>query len=131
MNLHQIVDEYQRLHKPAFDHELAYFATQSSLPDAIRNAALARMPDGKHSHQRRRSMSTLQAAAGALLQVKTDIEGCAGLDELYTLVRRVAGRIPDFGELRVYDTALRIGVSWPDAGPRLPPRRYAKGRPEP
>jgi hypothetical protein len=110
MDLASIVEDYLTNYKPELDEDLAYFKRQPDLARAIENAALARLPYGKHPHQRRRKVATLQAAADALLQARSEIRNCTRFDRLYDLGERVTGGIRDFGELCIYDTALRIGA---------------------
>jgi hypothetical protein len=92
------------------DSLLQHFA-QLQLDQAIRDAALARTQDGsKHSHQQRIEISSLEAAAASLLQVRGRIEQCETFEALYDLICEVTGHVERFGRLARYDTALRIGA---------------------
>jgi hypothetical protein len=67
MDFAALVADYVTNHRDRAQRELRYYMIQRSLADAIREAALSRLPSGKHhSHQRRIPLHVLQAANSRL-----------------------------------------------------------------
>jgi hypothetical protein len=63
MNLVAIIRGYTSRHRERARREMSHYIIQRSLKEAIREAALSRLPIGKrHPHQRRIPQYVLQAA---------------------------------------------------------------------
>ena len=106
-----LVRKYRKNDKPRLDALLAFYRSQSSLRDAVHTAGYARNYDcKKHSHQSRTPQSSLQKVRAILQRKLSDIYKCESFDELHQLVERTTEEVRWFGELAVYDTALRIGA---------------------
>jgi hypothetical protein len=104
----EVVDAYIRDHRDAGQDERRFYASQSSLADAVEAAALCELPDGKrHPHQRRIPGRVLRQAATALTNAGFAVDT---FDELHEVVRTTIGPLRGIGELAVYDIAYRIGA---------------------
>src|ERR1700730_2751307 len=69
--------------------EMRFFATQRRLGEAIRDAALCRLPSGKrHPHQRRLPKTVLENAERRLLRVGDELAQAADFATLHRLVER-------------------------------------------
>lgn len=105
------VDDYIARYRHAAGRELAYFRRLRTDEDAVRQAALARLPSGKrHPHQRRIPRASLEESARRLLGNLPVLRRASSFDELFDLIEASIRPIPKIGELTVYDTALRIGA---------------------
>jgi hypothetical protein len=70
---------------------------------------MAKRPDGKrHSHQRRLKSQDMLPVKNRLLDNREQLTAAPSFATVYHLVRACAGR--GFGELAIYDTALRLGA---------------------
>ncbi len=88
--------------------ERRYYTMQRNLRDAVRVAALSKLPGGgRHPHQRRIHGRVLQQAANALAKGKLTF---ATFDDLHEAVRTTVEPIRGIGELAIYDIANRIGA---------------------
>lgn len=105
-----VVSDYISEHRARVTREMNFYAEQPSLEAAIEVAALARLKDKRHAHQRRIRTPVLQRSMEALLHVADELQACPSFDELFHLVEAVIGPIDGIGELAVYDTALRLGA---------------------
>jgi len=106
-----VIAAYIRDYRRHCSDELTWFAGQPSLKDAVWGAAMALRPDGKRlDHQRRIPASVLRTAAATLLHRAESIGASQSFAELFELVRAAVSGIRGFGELAIYDTALRIGA---------------------
>lgn len=107
INLSRLVRRYQkRVH---LDNHLAFYRDLPTVEGSIETAAMARLPNGKrHSHQYRIPSAVLENVKNNLLQRQGELERSANFDDIYRIVEEC--RVPGFGELAIYDTALRIGV---------------------
>lgn len=110
--LEQIVDRYIFEHRDRARRELQYYAIQHTFEDAIKLAALSKLPNGKkHPHQYRISGHTLDAAKEVLLSVSGELRECRKFEDLIGKVDSEIRRpIKGIGKLAVYDIALRIGA---------------------
>ena len=82
------------------------------LKRAIKESAIAIGPNGKkHPHQRRIPKKILKKVARILVKNKGKINHCNSFEDLINLVYQKVKKVKGFGELCVYDTALRIGAS--------------------
>ena len=111
MNFGAIVKDYTSRHPERARRELRYYIIQRSLQDAIREAALSRLPGGKrHSHQRRIPLHVLQAAERRLQAIAGQVQTAKSFAELHRLIERHIKPIRGIGDLAVYDIAHRIGM---------------------
>jgi hypothetical protein len=107
-SLDAIITHYLDNYGDDADCELRFYRVQRTLDDALKKAALARLPSGKRAHhQRRLSASALNAAWLALKQC--DFNACKDFHELFCMIEKTVRSIDGIGELYVYDTSLRIG----------------------
>ena len=111
MSLEQIVHAYIITWRRHAKEELEYYASQGSIRDAIRVAALSfRGKDEKrHDHQRRIPASVLATAERRLQAAAEELERASSFDELHDLISEKIGEIQGLGDLTVYDIAHRIG----------------------
>ena len=110
-SLEEIVARYDADHRARSRRELRFFEIQKSLEDAVRLAALAKMPSGKRfRHQYRIPRTSLEKAAAVLLSNLSLVKAATTFEELHRVIENLTGEIPKIGELMVYDTALRIGA---------------------
>lgn len=117
--LSRVVKLYLREFAPRNREELDHYRHFDTLHEAVEHAAMARNLDGKvHAHQRRVGRRVLAKARAVLLSRLPDIEACESFDELLMLVEASTSKIPRFGELAAYDTALRIGA-WLKMSPEV------------
>ncbi len=106
-NLSRLVRLYQeRVH---LDNHLAFYRDLPTLEGSIETAAMARLRNGKrHSHQWRIPRAVLENVKNNLIERQDELERSADFDDIYRIVHEC--RVSGFGELAIYDTALRIGV---------------------
>lgn len=105
--LAELVDEYRGRFRSS--DQLDFYAGLDSLETAIDYAALAKRPDGKrHSHQTRLKREHLLAVKHALTENRGQLRQARSFADIIRLVRACA--VPGFGELAVYDAALRLGA---------------------
>lgn len=106
-----VVQDYIARYRDRANNELASFEMLNSLEEAIERAARAEVEGGKkHDHQWRIPEAVLARAGKELLAKRAQISKCTGFDSLIELVETTAGSIRGFGELAIYDTAVRIGA---------------------
>ena len=106
-NLARLVQHYQE-HGRLDDH-LGFYRNLPTLECSIETAAMARLWNGKrHSHQRRIPGTVLERVKNNLLERQRELERAADFDGICRVVEEC--RVAGFGELAIYDTALRIGV---------------------
>src|SRR4051794_33628795 len=106
-----ILRHYDTNHKLRVTREEAWFASSSTIEDAISRAALATDERGKRCHHQRRITKTaMQAARASLLERKDEVNNATTFDELLTTVTNAMSDIHGIGELYRYDAALRIGT---------------------
>ena len=109
--LQGVVSAYIRDYRDPCADELNWFAERSNLKEAIWAAAMALRPDGKRlDHQRRIPSTVLRAAATALLHRHQALARSQSFADLFAIVENATTGARGFGELGVYDTALRIGA---------------------
>src|SRR5262249_18052851 len=105
------VDEYISRYRQHAQRELRYYIIQHSFADAIREAALSRLPNGKrHSHQWRIPGHALQVAEQRLQARAKELRGAKSFSELHDLIERQIKPIHGIGDLAIYDIAHRIGA---------------------
>lgn len=110
-SLRDVVRDYIFRYRNRSNDELDFFQTMRSLNEAIQKAAMAELEDGKrHDHQWRIPAAVLARAGKALLAKGDQISMCTSFESLIELVETTVGSIRGFGELAIYDTAVRIGV---------------------
>ena len=106
-----LVDDYIKRHRRRLARELEYFSNANrSDEDAISRATLARLPGGKHPHQRRIPPASLEQSRILLLENLPRLRDTKSFDQLHNLVSELIKPVSKIGELAVYDTALRIGA---------------------
>ncbi len=109
MNNEVIIRSYIKDCKPNLVKELDYYKAMPSLFEAISAAALALNHKGnRHNHQRRLKSSTLLLVKENLLSKYDAIQIVENFGTLYDIVK--SSREIGFGELAIYDAALRIGA---------------------
>jgi hypothetical protein len=107
-HLDQLVDEYLAEHVQRLRERLDFFKALGSIEEVIDRAPEGRGADGKmHPHQHNVGYEICRAVAKKLLVRKSEIESCTSFEELIRLVEE--SRVYRFGELSIYDCALRIG----------------------
>ena len=107
--LSALVSEYKRIRCNGPGDWLDYYAQLPTLEATIEHAALAREPEGqKHGHQQRLPNSVLRSASDELLRARDRLGACQRFEELIAVVEDC--RVPGFGQLAIYDTAVRIGA---------------------
>lgn len=110
-SFNEVVQDYIDRYRARANQELSFFRRLNSLDEAIERAARAEVEGGKkHDHQWRIPETALARAGKDLLAKRAQISKCTGFDSLIELVETTAGSIRGFGELAIYDTAVRIGV---------------------
>jgi len=111
MKFAAIVRDYTSRHRERARRDVRYYMIQRSLEDAIREAALSRLPGGRrHPHQRRIPLSVLQAAERRLQAIGAQLRAAKSFAELHDIIDRHIKPIRGIGELAVYDIAHRIGA---------------------
>ena len=98
--------------RPERDCELWHFRSRARTDEeAVSDAALARRPNGKrHPHQYRIPLASLRKSRRLLLKNLPKIRRKKSFQELIDLVEDLTEEVERWGELAVYDTALRIGA---------------------
>lgn len=110
-NLGEIVAAYIRDHQARAHQEHDWFASQPSLREAVRLAALAQDCCGKRlSHQRRIPHGVLLRCQRRLLDHIREIRTCRTFDQLHETIVRALRGVRGAGELYYYDTAERISA---------------------
>lgn len=110
-NLPLIVAHYIRKHRPRAQAELASFAAEPSLEDAVRRAGRAELSGQRRDpHHRRRRQEDLDAAVARLVAGLASLEACTSFEAVHERVEAITKVVPNLGELYVYDTALRIAA---------------------
>jgi hypothetical protein len=109
--LEALVDDYIQWFRPERERELSQFRSARTDEDAISDAALARLPDGKkHRHQCRNPPASLKESRRLLLDNLSQVRDTTSFQELIELVDHLIRPLDRMGEMVVYDTALRIGA---------------------
>lgn len=109
-DLDSIVERYITRKRDGALEELKDFQRLPSFRDCVRQAGLARRPDGKRfDHQRRIPPNALRAFTNMLLRKETALRSCRTFEALLGLIETESLKLWKKAELTVYDTALRIG----------------------
>lgn len=109
--MEKLVNIYIQKIRPKVNEEYHFFSEQSSIGNAIRQAALAINCEGKrYSHQRRLSQSILDEAYEILINESVSFVDIGSFEELHSLIERLVINKKGIGPLYVYDTSLRIGA---------------------
>jgi len=109
LSLEEIVDRYIHDYRPDAVEEIAYFANQPSLDQAVELAAMSITQRGKrHPHQRRIPRVVLEEARNVLRSLP--LKQCRSFHELFCCLSDNLDPIPGIGELTVYDIATRMGA---------------------
>jgi hypothetical protein len=109
MNIRFYIKQYEENTKIGLNNFLHKYKSLENLDDVISYATLAKLPTmNKHFHQRRLKNEIMNIVKQKLLLRKHDIESCHTFDEVISIVKAEA--IKGFGELAIYDTALRISA---------------------
>lgn len=107
--LKSLVKRYKTNKRQKCQDEGDYYRKMPSLRIAINNAATGIGANGKrHRHQWRLDEQVLKQVANCLVKREDEIAACKDFDSLMRLIESC--RIRGFGELAIYDTALRIGA---------------------
>lgn len=110
-SFNEVVQDYIDRYRAGANQELSFFRRLNSLDEAIEKAAKAEVEGGrKYGHQWRIPAAVLARACRALLAKRAQISECTIFERLIELVEATAGSIRGFGELAIYDTAVRIGA---------------------
>lgn len=108
MTLEMYVKEYIKNNKKSLNNYLEKYSSLNNIEDAIKYGATARLSnENKHSHQRRLKVEILEQVRDKLLEEVEKIKKCTSFEELIEIVEEC--KESGFGELAIYDTALRIG----------------------
>ena len=112
MKLEALVAKYRAEDATRLQQRLEYFHGLKSFSTVIEDAALAKEPEWseyrKHPHQWRLQEAKLKEVAGKLLRQADKLRACRSFEEVFHIVD--LARVPRFGDLAVYDTALRIAA---------------------
>lgn len=109
MKYETVVNDYMENCRGFLMLDLEYYKAMPSLLEAISAAALALDHKGeKHSHQKRLKVLVLERAKEMLLSKHDEIQAVKNFDDLYEIIR--LDKVPGYGELAIYDAALRIGA---------------------
>lgn len=112
MSRTELIERYKERDKPNLDRLLSHYNRLAPFEEVIKDAALAKTPEGKrHPHQRRIRKEVLEHAAKVLLDSIDEINSCNSFESLIELVEEKTKELKGFGELAIYDTSLRIGVN--------------------
>lgn len=111
-SLEEIVQDYIDTRRHCAKEEMEYFGGHpTTLPEAIRIAALAINSKGKrHSHRRRIPLSMLGDFRRGLLRKSKALRSCKSFPDLMAISEKIAAGIWKHSELTVYDTTHRIGA---------------------
>jgi hypothetical protein len=105
-----ILRHYDTHHRPRVEQERRWFASSTSLEEAIKRATLAVDHRGKRfHHQRRIPPKALDEASATLLNATDQIGNAFDFDDLIEIVTRLIADVRRTGELYRYDSSLRIG----------------------
>lgn len=115
-SLGELIRIYERGHGRRLDAYLAKFENQLTLNEAIKVVHLYENQQ-VHPHQRRVGRSIFEDVVIPSLLVRVaEIEACQSFHDLHSCIKNLTSHVRRFGELAVYDTALRIGANrklWP------------------
>lgn len=108
MNLEMYVKKYIKNNKKSLNNYLKKYRSLKNIEDAIQFGAMAKLSNGnKHPHQRRLKVEIMEEVKNRLLSEVDKIKKCRSFEELIKIVEKC--KESGFGELAIYDTALRIG----------------------
>ena len=108
MNLEMYVKKYIKNNKKSLNNYLKKYSSLKNIEDAIQFGAMAKLSNGnKHPHQRHLKVEIMKAVKNRLLLEVDKIKKCTSFEELIKIVENC--KESGFGELAIYDTALRIG----------------------
>jgi hypothetical protein len=122
LRLHKLVSIYNVTYAPILDAQLERYRRLDSLETVVRFDNLYKYKDSEdqrekiYHHQRRLGAYILNTACDELSANLEGIAQCQSFRELLHCIESVTKPVPRFGELAVYDTALRIGANrniWP------------------
>jgi len=122
LRLEKLVCIYQLAYEPKLDAQLKRYCGLDSLETVVRFENLYKYEDKNdrnekiYAHQRHLGAGILKRASNELSANLKGIEQCQSFCELLHCIESVTKPVPRFGELAVYDTALRIGANrniWP------------------
>lgn len=109
MNIRWLVKKYENRGKINLNNYLKGYKLLGNINDVIICATLATLPQGKkHFHQRRLNNQVMQSVKNKLLARSSEIKTCLKFNEIINIVKETSEK--GFGELAIYDTALRIGA---------------------
>ncbi len=104
--LSELIHDYKQ--QSGLNAHLSFYKNQPTIEDAIDKAAMAIMANGKkHPHQWRLKKSVLAEVREALLKRRDDLQSSTSFAQIKQIVSDSA--VHGFGELAIYDTALRLG----------------------
>lgn len=108
MRLERYLKSYIKNNKKSLNNYLAKYSKLKDMNDVITCAVMAKFPNGnKHPHQRRVKLQVMEQVRDKLLEEENKIKECKSFDELIEIIESC--KVKGFGELAIYDTALRIG----------------------
>jgi len=120
--LHKLVSIYGVTYEPILDRCLDRYHQLDSLKTVLRFVNLYKYKDPEdqrekiYPHQRRLGADILKRASDELLANLEEIKQCRGFDELLQRIESATRPLDGFGQVALYDTALRIGAKldrWP------------------
>lgn len=111
MTLEQIVSNYIRDYRGDARKEMRFFELQLNTGEAIRKAALCKLPSGmRHPHQRRIPKVLLEQVETRLQEISRKLAKATSFTALHQAVADEIGNMTGIGALAVYDIAHRIGA---------------------
>lgn len=109
-SLATLIEEYKAKYKSRLENELKFYENLKDKKEALRMAGLCLMSNGKrYPHQYHLKAKVLEEVRDRLLDELENIENCQDFETLLEIVQKC--RIKGYGEVTIYDTALRIGAN--------------------
>jgi hypothetical protein len=90
--------------------DVTSYSPSQSFDNVLERAAWAKRDDNKrHSHQYRAPQASLKQMEITLKRNKEKLKKISNFEYLISLIGHFVEKIPNLGELYIYDTSLRIG----------------------
>lgn len=104
-----IIQRYTNMNYDCLCNMRCYFRNMDNIESVIEHAAMSIDENGrKYCHQRRIPHNVLLNVKQKLYTQKIFILKCKTFDEIYNVIESC--RVKGFGDLSIYDSALRIGA---------------------
>ncbi|WP_127105710.1 hypothetical protein [Pararhodobacter zhoushanensis] len=110
--LDALIIGYLSHHRPKLRSHLAHYSSAPDIREAIARASRADFegPNIKHPHQYRLPKTAITSVFDKLSANELILQDATDFLQLYGIVSKAIGGVPDVGPLMIYDTALRIGA---------------------